>query len=74
MTYGLFNSSPVEMLEALSLGSSQDWYGRKGKDGKDRAQSWDFEVPNVERELMGIDPMHNWLVVWNIFYFPIYWE
>ena len=19
-------------------------------------------------------PMYNWLVVWNIFYFPIYWE
>ena len=30
----------------------------------------DFDMKGV---FMGIPVYHNWLVVWNMFYFPIYW-
>ena len=33
---------------------------------------WWFSPRNLREHLIGYD--YYWLVVWNIFYFPIYWE
>ena len=40
-----------------------------------RTKGWDGETPNSEfwdKEWMTF--IQTWLGVWNIFYFPIYWE
>ena len=33
-----------------------------------------FKDDPQSRQLVGAQQMANWLVVWNMFYFSIYWE